>query len=697
MVTVMRSMVDAGIRRRWRAVIWTGILVASVVVQEAWAVRVDPATTPAEPEVPIYSPNALDERPKVKHSEKAQYPDELRETGGWGFAKVRFVVDEHGRVEDPVVTDADEEAFGREAIRTLMAFEFEPGMKDGQAVKTRLEYSFDYHHPREGDDRLRQAKDLDRAPRVRFISWPNYPAELAGAGMAGEVEVSFMVTKRGNVDMLRVKRADHGSLSRVIADALMLWQFEPGEIKDLVYSSQVRTTFRLDFKADMAQGDGLERSLTMPELEWLNADQQPVALEKLTEAPQLVRWRIAPLPLELRKTGLAGEVEVEFLIAKDGRVVEAHPVRASDWRLAETAVRSVRDWRFTPGRVGDEAVALRLRRSVSLGRPGDEKAPDDLQEEGAAAPSSDPVVTWDEWPKLMEAVDPEFPKVLERVAASMNVNLRCTITADGRVTEPMVEKSDNAALDDFALATIRRWTFSPALKEGQPVKSSVTIRLQFHPDPQLVWKRLKRAKALRGFEPPIYPRAALLEGREGKVKIAFSTDAQGRVTKLNIKGRADPDLAAAAVAAVSRLEYGSTRLGGSAKSKESITLHFELKGGGDAVVSPSLAQVVEQFKAGELLNYADWQDLDNEPQPRVTHTARMPLEGVDGWNGREVQVEMIIDANGVVRLPVAVGESNAAVAAAAVHAAGMWRFDIPRVQGEPVVTRVTVPVRFEKP
>lgn len=83
-------------------------------------------------------------------------------------------------------------------------------------------------------------------------------------------------------------------------------------------------------------------------------------------------------------------------------------------------------------------------------------------------------------PVAVRMVPPKFPPQLAREGVSGIVAVRCTIDEKGNVTEPVVEKSSNAAFDQPALDAITKWRFKPATKDGTPVPLKVTIPIRFN-------------------------------------------------------------------------------------------------------------------------------------------------------------------------------------------------------------------------
>jgi protein TonB len=81
----------------------------------------------------------LDQKPTAQTQTKPKYPGELRKQRITGNAVVGFVVDVEGSVRDAKVVKATHPEFGAAAVEAVSQWEFQPGMKAGQTVKTRLQ------------------------------------------------------------------------------------------------------------------------------------------------------------------------------------------------------------------------------------------------------------------------------------------------------------------------------------------------------------------------------------------------------------------------------------------------------------------------------------------------------------------------------------------------------------------------------
>ena len=81
---------------------------------------------------------------------------------------------------------------------------------------------------------------------------------------------------------------------------------------------------------------------------------------ELDNSPR-VRFQVSPTyPFEAKRTGLHGEVHVEFVVDERGHVFDPRVVRSSDRAFEEATLRAVSRWRFEPGRRHGKVVRFRM-------------------------------------------------------------------------------------------------------------------------------------------------------------------------------------------------------------------------------------------------------------------------------------------------------------------------------------------------
>jgi protein TonB len=83
-------------------------------------------------------------------------------------------------------------------------------------------------------------------------------------------------------------------------------------------------------------------------------------------------------------------------------------------------------------------------------------------------------------PKVLNWTDPPYPEQARQQGVEGTVVLQLTVRADGSPSDVQVSRSSgHAALDEAAIAHVRRARFSPALKDGGAVSMTMTFRVKF--------------------------------------------------------------------------------------------------------------------------------------------------------------------------------------------------------------------------
>jgi TonB family protein len=83
-------------------------------------------------------------------------------------------------------------------------------------------------------------------------------------------------------------------------------------------------------------------------------------------------------------------------------------------------------------------------------------------------------------PKVLDWTDPPYPDQARRQGVEGTVVLRVVVEASGSPSQvTAVRTSGRPDLDEAAVAHVRRARFSPALRDGEPVRATVSFRVRF--------------------------------------------------------------------------------------------------------------------------------------------------------------------------------------------------------------------------
>ncbi|MDC3982465.1 TonB-dependent receptor [Polyangium jinanense] len=96
------------------------------------------------------------------------------------------------------------------------------------------------------------------------------------------------------------------------------------------------------------------------------------------------------------------------------------------------------------------------------------------------APSGQANVTL---PTVVEHVDAVYPPDKLAQGIDTTVEVLVTVERNGTVGDAQIAVSGGEAFDDAALAAVRRWRFSPATRDGVPIRARIRVPFHFAPEP----------------------------------------------------------------------------------------------------------------------------------------------------------------------------------------------------------------------
>lgn len=113
--------------------------ITSLVCMALACVCSAPTARAAEQPAQVYDQKDVDEQPTPKRRIKMGFPRSTREDGAIPSITLRFVVTKEGTVEDIVIVKFTHPDLIEEAMDAYERARFNPGVKDGEPVHTRLE------------------------------------------------------------------------------------------------------------------------------------------------------------------------------------------------------------------------------------------------------------------------------------------------------------------------------------------------------------------------------------------------------------------------------------------------------------------------------------------------------------------------------------------------------------------------------
>jgi protein TonB len=102
-----------------------------------FAVKLNTVVSQSENSEAIFSMADLDQKPRVIHQPGPTLDGTTRKKAP-GTVYILFIVDQRGRVENPVVQQATDPVFEKPALAAVKQWKFEPGKRNGQSVRFRM-------------------------------------------------------------------------------------------------------------------------------------------------------------------------------------------------------------------------------------------------------------------------------------------------------------------------------------------------------------------------------------------------------------------------------------------------------------------------------------------------------------------------------------------------------------------------------
>jgi TonB family protein len=187
--------------------------------------------------------------------------------------------------------------------------------------------------------------------------------------------------------------------------------------------------------------------------------------------PEIVEYTTPPLYSdEARRRGIEGLVTVGAQVEIDGRVSAARVVQGLGFGLDQNALVALRQWRFRPGTRAGRPVAMNAEVDVEFSLRNEavnEVIANDM------ATRVGPGVTPPRAVRMF-ALWPRRPRI------SGTVVLDVVLLEDGTPKIVKILQSLDPVLDETAIRNFERWKFSPAMKNGRPVKVRMNAEVHFH-------------------------------------------------------------------------------------------------------------------------------------------------------------------------------------------------------------------------
>jgi TonB family protein len=230
---------------------------------------------------------------------------------------------------------------------------------------------------------------------------------------------------------------------------------------------QIRTS-NLPAIAEGAAPSGQEAAITsVPQLRVVELSDRAGT----TTRPEIIEYTTPPLYSdEARERGIEGIVTLGARVEPDGRVSTARVVRGLGAGLDQNAIVALRQWRFRPGTRAGTPVAMDAEVDIAF----------NLRNEALNALIANDMAT-----RVGPGVTPpQAIRVLSlksrrRLAPRGTVVLDVVLLENGRPKIVRILQSLDPELDESAVRQFEQWRFSPAMKNGRPIKVRMNAEVRF--------------------------------------------------------------------------------------------------------------------------------------------------------------------------------------------------------------------------
>jgi len=190
-----------------------------------------------------------------------------------------------------------------------------------------------------------------------------------------------------------------------------------------------------------------------------------------TTRPEIIEYTTPPLYSdEARERGIEGIVILGARVEPDGRVSTARVVRGLGAGLDQNAIVALRQWRFRPGTRAGVPVATDTEVDIAF----------NLRNEALNALIANDMAT-----RVGPGVTPpQAIRILSLrtwrpLAPRGTVVLDVVLLEDGRPKIVRILQSLDPELDESAVRQFEQWRFSPAMKDGRPIKVRMNAEVRF--------------------------------------------------------------------------------------------------------------------------------------------------------------------------------------------------------------------------
>ncbi|MGE5427275.1 MAG: TonB family protein [Methylococcaceae bacterium] len=322
-----------------------------------------------------------------------KYPLSAVEKGIQGKVIVSFVITSKGSVSDAKILRGVYPSLDQEALRVVNSMSaWIPGKQGGKEVDVQYTLPINFvlekiTEAKAGDntepytvvEQMPEFPGGSEALKTYIATNVKYPDIALAGGVEGQVIVSFLVDKTGNISKANIKRGVETSLDKEalrVVNSMPKWN--PGKQN----GENVTVTLELPINFKLPDDYNSENYRRKEKLRPMSGTDNPpyTIVEQMPEYPggiEALKKYIASnikYPVIALENGIQGKVYVGFVVTKTGKVTNAKVLRGVDPIIDQEAVRVVESMpAWIPGKQNGENVIVDYTLPIEFAIPKDYK------------------------------------------------------------------------------------------------------------------------------------------------------------------------------------------------------------------------------------------------------------------------------------------------------------------------------------
>lgn len=206
----------------------------------------------------------------------------------------------------------------------------------------------------------------------------------------------------------------------------------------------------------------------------------PPDFVQFDQPPEVIKQVHPKYPSEGLKDNAEGTVYTKIWVDEKGKVVDVKVEKSDNAVFNQAAMDAAKQWAFKPALVKEKPVAVwimvpfRFKLSEGKGKAPSPGTPVDAQSKTGSAMDSQ-----NRPPEVVKQVAVKYPEEAKKKGLEGAVWLKIEIDEAGKPTSASVMKSDSKVFEQAAVDAALQWIFKPAMKDGKPVSTIVTVPFNF--------------------------------------------------------------------------------------------------------------------------------------------------------------------------------------------------------------------------